>query len=241
MGGWRKGWRGWEGRTTQNITTFSSHLCRLSFSFLNVSWEQTHVSVCTCASETLEEELWLWAACERQWQRERDRETVWEGCQLEPAEEAVQGCFFWLTHTTQHLILQQHKWEPASSKQRTRFTVWVCGVRRGKRGVQGALVFRVKNTTTYVPRRHMCLSGQRYCRLIVRRLWIYSRVQVCLSGARRFTDQCIKACCFEYQTRLWLAPPAPLCRADCTWSLSSLHNRKCLLRPEQPENRCGAV
>lgn len=40
-----------------------------------------------------------------------------------------------------------------------------------------------------------------------------------------FMDQCIKACCFEYQTRLWLAPPAPLCWTDCTWTLSSLHNR----------------
>lgn len=60
--------------------------------------------------------------------------------------------------------------------------------------------------------------------------------------ARPFTDQCIKARCFEYQTRLWLAPPAPLCWTDCMWSLSSLHTnclpQKCLLLPEQPENHC---
>lgn len=31
------------------------------------------------------------------------------------------------------------------------------------------------------------------------------RGSVC--AARPFTDQCINACCFEYQTRLWLAPP----------------------------------
>ena len=55
-------------------------------------------------------------------------------------------------------------------------------------------------------------------------------------AARPFMDQCIKAGCFEYQTRLWLAPPAPLCRADCTWSLSSPHSnrlpQKCLPPPQ---------
>lgn len=54
-------------------------------------------------------------------------------------------------------------------------------------------------------------------------------------AARPFMDQCIKACCFEYQTRLWLAPPAPLCWTDCTWSLRSPHTnslpQKCLLPP----------
>lgn len=45
-------------------------------------------------------------------------------------------------------------------------------------------------------------------------------------AARPFMDQCIKACCFEYQTRLWLAPPAPLCRTDCMWSLSLLHSNR---------------
>lgn len=49
--------------------------------------------------------------------------------------------------------------------------------------------------------------------------------------ARPFMDQCIKARCFEYQTRLWLAPPAPLCWTDCTWSLLHRLPQKCLLPP----------
>lgn len=57
-------------------------------------------------------------------------------------------------------------------------------------------------------------------------------------AARPFMDQCIKARCFEYQTRLWLAPPAPLWRTDCTWSLSLPRTnrlpQKCLLPPGQP-------
>lgn len=47
-------------------------------------------------------------------------------------------------------------------------------------------------------------------------------------------DQCIKAR-FEYQTSLWVAPPAPLCRTDCMWSLALLHSncllQKCLFCP----------
>lgn len=79
--------------------------------------------------------------------------------------------------------------------------------------------------------RHMHLFGQCYCHLIACWLWIYSHVLLGLCSP--FMDQCIKACCFEYQTRLWLAPPAPLCRTDCMWSLSLLHSnrlkKKCLL------------
>lgn len=63
-------------------------------------------------------------------------------------------------------------------------------------------------------------------------------------AAHPFMDQCIKARCFEYQIRLWLAPPAPLCWTDCTWSLSSPHTnrlpQKCLL-PHKSSLRTAVV
>ena len=135
------------------------------------------------------------------------RETVWEGCQSEPAEKVRFFSHESLTcsHTTKCLISQEHKWDPHTSTTTTsigtRDTLipWLSSVcaARSRHTCSGtclcmqvALLFcthverweykRTHPVQRFFVCRHMHLSGQRYYHLIACSLWIYSHVLLCL-------------------------------------------------------------
>ncbi len=121
VGGWRKGGQRCERRDhTEYYDLLLSPLALSSSVFERWTGALACVCVCVCVRAHM-------CKTERKRRRRRrrslimgsvceivaKREIVWEGCQLEPAEKAVEGSFshesLTRSHTTKYLILQQHK------------------------------------------------------------------------------------------------------------------------------------